>query len=187
MYKVDRHRVIDTSACCWKSRQVSEEAVHGKGLRIETVEVRSRARGGCHRGRHIGWIQVCWQRRKPSTQTGEARIERRRRVEAHLRRKFNAARSNVANFDAAVAQKLMLNAQGPGEDLWRDPIRYQAGALRARLSLCSWRNVGLTEAAAGQESLSGVRYSRSRIPSGAPRGSARQRAGYRGFLLSRRL
>jgi len=58
MYEVDTHGVIDSSARCWKSRQVSDEAVHGKGLRIETVEVRSRARGGRHRGGNIGWIQV---------------------------------------------------------------------------------------------------------------------------------
>src|SRR5258708_38920752 len=103
MNKVVRHRVIEARACRWKSRQVSEEAVHGIGLGIEIVEVRSCARRIRDYGGNIGWIQVRWQWREPSAQTREARVERRRRVQAHLRRKLEAARSNVANFDAAVA------------------------------------------------------------------------------------
>src|SRR5258708_39796525 len=111
MHEIGRYRVIDASACWRKGREVSEETVHGIGLGIEIVEIQSRARGGRdHRG-NIGRIEERWQRGKVASQSLEARIKRRRRVETHLPGKLEAARSNVADFDTAgAAKKLVLYA-----------------------------------------------------------------------------
>src|ERR1043166_2529016 len=140
--------------------RASQETVHGKWRGVEIVELLRRARRARDRGGNIGQVEEGWQWCEPAAQTREARIERRRRVEAHLHRKLEAARTNIANLDTAISQKLMLYAQRPGDDLGRNAIRYQARSGCACLNLVRRRNVGLKEAATRKKALSGIRYSR---------------------------
>src|SRR5258708_1463605 len=108
MHEIDRYRVIDAGACRREGREASEETVHGIGRGVEVVKVHSRARGcGDHPG-NIGRGDVRWQRCKVASQSLEARIKLRRRVQTHLPGKLAAARSSVADVVTASAVKQLL-------------------------------------------------------------------------------
>ena len=109
MNEVHGGSVIDPRANRRESRQISKEAINRKGLRIEVFEIGQGARRSRNSRWDAGIAKECWQRRESASETRESRIESGAGVQAQLDWQLQAACSDITNFDAGIAEELVLH------------------------------------------------------------------------------
>src|SRR4029077_20396298 len=120
---------------------------------IEIVEAEQGAGRSKHRSRNIAGVQV--RRRGMDSTAGDVGIKRGCRMEAHLNRQAESAGTDVANFDARIAEQFVLYPQRPGHHLRRNMVWDQVCCCCARRGLGSWRHIFLQQSAAGEKTLAG--------------------------------
>src|SRR5262252_6944469 len=151
MDEIDGPGMIYAAADRWECGDASEETVPREWKRIEVVKALQRARRAHNHCRHVTRIDKSGKRR--DAPAWNIRVKSRRRIQPLLNRQFQAARTHITHFDAAVTEQFVLYAQRPGDDLWRHMIGNERSGCRSSVRLGHRRNVYLQQSAELQESL----------------------------------
>src|ERR1700739_1652728 len=116
MNEIDRSGMVGTGADGRKRRHAPQETIRRKRKRIVVVKALQRAGWSGDYRRHVSGADKRWKRRDAAAR--EIGVKRGSGIQALLNRQFQAACAYIAHFDTAVAEQLVLHAQGPGDDLW---------------------------------------------------------------------